>query len=152
MTHSNSAPSKVRARNRSFRRTAGKHGSTMVEFSLFFLIFLTLVVALFEFGFAMWTQATLTHAARAGARHAIAHGSLNPIGDKDPSVEAVVKSNAVGLTKSQLSVATTYLTTNTRGEVVQVEVKYPYRLVTGVFLAGRNVIQLGTKSRMVIAN
>ena len=124
----------------------------MVEFSLFFIIFVTLVVGLFEFGFAMWTQATLTHAARAGARYAIAHGSLNPIGDKDTSVEAIVKSNAVGLMRSQITVATTYLTTNTRGEVVEVAVKYPYRLVTGAFLAGTNTIKLGTKSRMVIAN
>ncbi len=124
----------------------------MVEFSLFFIVFLTLVVALFEFGFAMWTHATLTHAARAGARYAITHGSLRPIGAGDPSVETVVKSNAVGLAKSQVAVTTTYPTTNTRGEVVQVEVKYPYRFVTGLFLVGRNTIQLGTKSKMVIAN
>ena len=100
----------------------------------------------------MWTQATPTHAARAGARYAIVHGSLSPIGAKDTSVEQVVKSNAVGLAKSRLTIKTTYPTTNTRGEVVQVEVKYPYRFVTGMLLAGNKGLLLGTKSTMVIPN
>ena len=44
-----------------------RHGATIVEFSLVFLLFVVVLVALMEFGRAMWTYATIAHAARQGA-------------------------------------------------------------------------------------
>ena len=129
-----------------------RRGATMVEFALFFTIFFALAVGLMELGVAVWTHSTLAHAARAGARYAMVHGSLNPINDSDKSVEAVVKSNAVGLNNSDITVNTTYPTTNERGEVVQIEVSYPHRFATGSFLTGGSGIRLSSRSRMVIAN
>ena len=132
----------------------GRRGATMVEFALFFIIFVGLTLFLMDFGLAIWTHETLAHAARAGARYAIVHGSVNPIdaGSGDKTIEQVVKANAVGVDPSNITVTTTYPTTNERSELVVVEVRYPYNFVTGSFLTGHSSINLGSKSRMVIAN
>ena len=139
------------------RVPAGKRrrrGATMVEFALFFMIFIVLSLFLMDFGLAIWTHETLAHAARAGARYAIVHGSVNSIdtdsGDK--TIEQVVKANAIGLDPSNITVTTTYPTTNERSEVVVVEARYVYNFVTGSFLTGGASIDLGSESRMVIAN
>ncbi len=145
-------PSVLRLANGVPAGKQSRRGSTMIEFSLFFMVFFVLVVAVVELGFAVWSHSTLAHAARAGARYAMVHGSLNPLGGNDPTVESVVKSNAIGIVKSQITVTTTYPTTNERGEVVQVSVSYPYVFVTGSFLTGGDGIQLSSRSRMVIAN
>ncbi len=54
-----------------------RHGATIVEFSLVFLVFVVVLVALMEFGRAMWTYATIAHAARQGARYCMVHGTEN---------------------------------------------------------------------------
>ena len=63
----------------------------MVEFALFFIVFLMLSLGLMEFGLGVWTYSSITHAARAGARYAIVHGASNPIGDGDLTVTQVVQ-------------------------------------------------------------
>ena len=132
----------------------GRRGATMVEFALFFMIFVGLTLFLMDFGLAIWTHETLAHAARAGARYAIVHGSVNPIdtGSGDKTIEQVVKANAIGLDPSNITVTTTYPTTNERSEIVVVEARYPYNFVTGSFLTGNSLINLGSESRMVIVN
>ena len=129
-------------------------GSIMVEFAVFFMLFLGLTLFLMDFGLAIWTHETLAHAARAGARYAIVHGSVNPIDtdNGDQTIEDVVKANAIGLNPSNITVTTTYPTTNERSEIVVVQASYPYRFVTGSFLVGNSSINLGSESRMVIAN
>lgn len=124
----------------------------MVEFGLFFLIFLALAVGLMEMGRAVWTYTTLSHAVRAGARHAIVHGNLNPIGDGDTTIEDVVKLNAVGIDQNDITVTTSFDTTNERGNIVQVRIAYPFRLVSGGLLVSQATIQMASTSRMVILN
>ena len=134
-------------KNRSRRR-----GATLVEFAFFFLLFLVLAVGLMELGRGIWTFTTLAHAARQGARYAIAHGSLSPIGEGDSSIEDVVKQNAVGLDPSSITVSTVYSPSNTRGSVVEVRVQYPFQLVTGPLVLANSTLQLGSTTRMIIAN
>ena len=51
------------------RRDTRQRGATIVEFSLVFLLFVVILVALMEFGRAMWTYAMIAHATRqAGLR------------------------------------------------------------------------------------
>ena len=86
-------------------------GNIMLEFALFFMLFLGLALGLMELGLAMWSHTTVAHAARAGARYAQVHGSAFPIdtGAGDLTVEEVVRENAVGLAyKSDMTVTTTY--------------------------------------------
>lgn len=142
----------------------GRRGATLVEFALFFLLFLVVAVALMELGRAMWTYTTVAHAARQGARYALIRGSLNPIADGDTTVEQVVKNNAVGLEPAEITVSTSWESwdavaevwvqdnVNARGNTVQVRVTYPFRLVTGPLVLAGDTIQLGSTSRMTVAN
>ena len=126
----------------------------MVEFALFFILFLVLALGLMELGLAVWTHTTVGHAARAGARYAQVHGSANPIDTDagDLTVEQFVQSHAVGLYNGSLTVNTTYEPSNIKGAVVQVRVQYPFRLVTGGLLLSNSTMNLGSTARMVIAN
>lgn len=138
--------------SRRIARKRDQRGATMVEFALFFLLFLTLTVGLMELGRGIWTFTTLSHAARQGARYAIVHGSQYPLGDGDTSIEDVVRANAVGLDPANIAVTATYDTTNEAGEVIQVRAQYPFQLVVSPLILGQDTITLGSTSRMVIAN
>lgn len=129
-----------------------RRGATLVEFALFFLLFLALSVGLMELGRGIWTFTTLSHAARQGARYAIAKGSFSPIGGDDPTIEEVVKRNAIGLEPSDITVTILYSPSNTRGSVVEVRVQYPFQLVTGPLILADSTLQLGSTTRMIIAN
>jgi Flp pilus assembly protein TadG len=137
----------------------------LIEFALFFLLFLVTAVALMEMGRGVWTFTTIAHAARAGARYAIIHGELNPIPNDGTTIEDVVKANAVGLDPTDVTVTTKYehydevggtwqtgSSHNERSNVVEVKVNYPFRLVTGSLVLAQNTIQLSSTSRMIIAN
>ena len=136
-----------------------RRGATIVEFALFFIIFLMLTFGLMEFGMAVWTYNSITHAARAGARYAIVHGATNPIPDDGITVTDVVRRNAVGLVNSNLTVTTSFDTgtpgdaaTNEKGRVVQVQVDYPFQLITGGLVLPGRTLNLRSTARMVIAN
>jgi Flp pilus assembly protein TadG len=146
-------------------RWHARRGATLVEFALFFLLFLVTAVALMEMGRGVWTFTTIAHAARAGARYAMIHGKLNPIPNNGTTIEDVVKANAVGLDSADVTVNTKYehydevngiwqtgSAYNVRSDVVEVKVNYPFRLVTGSLVLTQNTIQLSSTSRMIIAN
>ena len=60
------------------RRDTRQRGATIVEFSLVFLLFVVILVALMEFGRAMWTYAMIAHATRQAGRYCMVHGTENP--------------------------------------------------------------------------
>ena len=141
------------------RRRRGCRGATMVEFSLFFIIFLLLAVGITEFGRGVWTYVTLSHAARAGGRYAIVHGASNPVPDGSLTVPQFVKKNAVGLDGATLNVAVTYdsgtpgdSAPNVQGNVVQVQVQYPFKFVSGGLIVPQATILMASTARMVILN
>lgn len=143
---------------RSVRRR-GRRGATMVEFGFFFIIFISLSVGLMELGRGVWTYVTLSHAARAGGRYAIVHGSSNPIPVSGTTVTQYVKNNAVGLDQNAVTVTVAYDTgtpgdtaPNVRGNVVQVRVQYPFQLVSGGLIVSQSTIQMESTSRMVVLN
>jgi Flp pilus assembly protein TadG len=147
------------------RQGQGERGATLVEFGLFFLLFLMVSVGLMELGRGVWTFTTVAHAARAGARYAITHGKLNPIPANGTTIEDVVKANTVGLDPADVTVNTQYqkydevngtwqtgAVYNERSNVVEVKVSYPFRLVTGPLVLAQNTIQLSSTSRMIVGN
>ncbi len=141
-----------------------RRGATMVEFALFFMLFLVVAVALMELGRGVWTYTTVAHAARQGARYAQVHGSLYPLGNGDTSIEQVVKNNAVGLDPQEVTVSASWESwdpvnsvwiqdnVNAQGSIVKVQVSYPFRLVTGPLILSQNTMQLRSTSRMIVAN
>ena len=136
-----------------------RRGSTIVEFSFIFVVFLMTVVALMELGRGVWTYATLSHAARRGARFAMIHGSNNPVMDNsdndttDTEIANVVKAAAIGLDTSTIVVATpTWTPDRSRGSTVELTVTYNFNVVVGPPLLPRNTIPLTSTARMIVAN
>ena len=137
-----------------------RRGAELVEFALFFMIFLVLTLGLMELGRAVWTYVTLSHAARAGGRYAIVHGGTNPIGVSGKTIAEVVQENAIGLVGTgTISVAVTYDTgtpgdaaANTQGNVVQVQVTYPFQFVTGGLVVSGSTIDMASTTRMIVLN
>lgn len=73
-----------------------ENGQSMVEFSLVFLLFLSFLVAMFNFGWALWVKATLHQAVQAGVRYAIT-GPDGGAAGQDAAIKEVVKRYTVGL-------------------------------------------------------
>lgn len=120
----------------------------MVEFALAFLLFLAVFLGTMEFGRAVWTYTTVTHAARQGARFAMVRGTINQA--TDDQVRAVVAENAVGLNDADLSVTTNWADRQ-RGSVVQVRVQYPFRFIAAPLLVSDAEMPLASTARMVIS-
>jgi len=139
-----------RARQRTGR--ANRRGATMVEFALFFIIFLVLTVGLMELGRGVWTYVTLSHAARAAGRYAIVHGGSNPIPNNGTTVEDVAKLNAIGLDNSSITVNVTYDTVNKQGNAVLVEVSYPFQFVTGGLIVQQSTVSMSSTAKMIVLN
>jgi Flp pilus assembly protein TadG len=138
-------------------RSRRRRGATMVEFALFFIIFLVLSLGLMELGRAVWSYVTLSHAARAAGRYAIVHGGSNPIGG-GPSITQVAHENAIGLDSSSVSVVVTYddgagiAAPNQQGNVVQVRVSYPFRFVGAGLVVPQSTINMQSTARMIVLN
>lgn len=134
------------------RRGNGERGAQMVEFALSFLLFLVLVVAVFEGGRLVWTYETLAHAARQGARMAIVHGERNPLADDNPIRDAV-RAQAIGLPSNDLTVSTVWSDANKKGgSVVTVSASYPISFVASPLVFGSNGLSLTARSRATVAD
>lgn len=70
---------------------ADETGQQMVEFALTFTIFCALLMALALFGVVFFSYASLTHAAREGSRHLMAHPLLpaDPVAFETADEEAI---------------------------------------------------------------
>jgi len=111
---------------------------------------LLMVVGLVELGRGVWTYTTLSHAARQGARFAMARGSESPA--TATLVRDVVRSQAIGLEKSKVTVTTTWESGVERGGFVRIQVRYPMELVTGSLVVPGGEVPLGADARVVVAN
>lgn len=61
---------------RRIRRDRGRAGNTLVEFSLFGIPIIFVLISVFEMARGMWVYHTLAYAARETARYAAVHGQL----------------------------------------------------------------------------
>ncbi len=121
----------------------------MVEFSLVFVLFLIMMVGLFELGRLVWVYTTVAHAARQGARYAMVHGENNPV--SDDVIIAKVRREAVGLTSSQVSVTPIWEDGGKAvGSFVQIQVRYPVPLIGTALWLGSSDIRVGSESRMTV--
>jgi Flp pilus assembly protein TadG len=145
MTNSNSISAKTSPRGNRRR------GQAMVEFSLVFIIFLMLMVGLFELGRVVWIYTTVAHAARQGARYAMVHG--NGGSPDDAALIASVKAQAVGLTDSVIQVTPTWEGGGIVGSFVSVRVSYAFvPAVGGSLVGGTQGFNIASTSRMVVYN
>jgi Flp pilus assembly protein TadG len=130
------------------KRRSARRGSTMIEFSLVALLLMITIFASFEFDRMVLAYTSLAHAARAGVRYAIVHGS-NRTGTGDPpsgpgntiNVETVVKNFARTGTvdPATLAVAVAYPGGNTPGSLVTITVTFPYHPFTTILPLNLNL-------------
>jgi len=151
------------------RAKLGRRGATMVEFALYFLLFLGLAIGLMEMGRGIWTFTTLSHAARAGARYAQVYRTVagSPPADVEQAIRDVVKKNAIGLEvlDSKIDINWEELdlsqdppvwvddsANKSAGSTVQVRVRHTFQLVVSPLVLAQDSLDLGSVSRMIVAN
>lgn len=144
------------------RRQRSERGSTMLEFALTFVIFLMFVLGGFEMGRAIWTYATLSHAAKQAVRYAMIHGADNTGADEngnalgqsdvDTLVEAVARDNAVGLDAQLVQVETTWTPNNAPGSTVEARVTYPFQYLFAAVTSTNGGMALATEYSMIVTN
>ncbi len=134
------------------RRGDGRRGAQMVEFALTFMIFLMLVLGVFEGARLVWTYTTLSHAARQGSLLAIVHGERNPLSD-DSAITAAVRAQAIGLPANDVTVNTVWADANKGGgSIVTVTASYPITFVAAPLVFGSNGINLTATSQATVAD
>ena len=95
-------------------------GQGLVEFAFVLPILLLILIAIFDFGRAVYAYSVVANCAREGARY----GIIDPQ-DQQGIIDAV-QNSAMGLDLAQLTVNITYPTTDT----LKVEVSYNFQLIT----------------------
>ena len=140
-----------------------RRGSVFVEFALFFILFLTLLLGIMEMGVLIWTKSMITHAARQGARQAAVFRSM---GLSDAVIKNAIQKHAVGVAVNPSDITLNYkeLTkdgdgnlfwvndpSRARGSFIEVQISHTHRLVTGFVLPVKE-IQLRTSSRALLLN
>ena len=98
------------------------HGNTMAEFAIVAAVFLTLFLALVEFGFEAWERNSVTSDARDGARYAIVHGSTSLLQADSAAVANYIKSRT---SLDTIRVTTVWNPNKNPGSIVSVTVKHP---------------------------
>lgn len=67
-------------------------GSTIVEFAIALLVFITLLIGIIEFGWLFFIQHTLQYATREGTRLALVGGTVNdPSGNPMTRVDSIIR-------------------------------------------------------------
>jgi len=121
------------------RRHERERGQALVEFALAIPITLLAVLAVFDFGRALYTYDLVSSAARIGSRYAIVHGSACTLAAPacpatSSSIQAFVLTKVNGIDPTLLNVSASWKTapgcpgTPFQGPqcVVTVQVSYPY--------------------------
>jgi Flp pilus assembly protein TadG len=103
----------------------------MVELAFVMIPLLALILAILDFGFALFLRNTFQHAVREGVRYAVTGQAATGTG-QDASIKSVVKKQALGfLSSSEDKIHIRYFTpgslaetaNNTAGNIVEVSVE-----------------------------
>jgi Flp pilus assembly protein TadG len=134
------------------RRPFGSRaGQAMIETALCLLLFMTIFLAIMEFGIGIFTYNFVSYAAREGSRYASTRGSqcTSPCTTAtNDTVQTMIRNQVVALDPSQVDVKTTWNPSNTPGNTVTVNVSYPIKPLLGFVLGN---ITVGATSTMMIA-
>lgn len=145
-----------------------ERGSTLVEFALVFILFMTVLLGIAGFGHALYTYHFVSNVAREATRWAAVNGSTcatdssctAPATSSD--IDAYVKSLAPpGITPANITTTVTYptvasgpticaTTNNAPGCTVEVQVSYPFTFIFP--LLPTNPLTMSSSSEMVIAH
>lgn len=129
-------------------RWGRRRGASLVEMALVLLPFLLIFFGIIEFSVVIRAYNFVSYAAREGTRWAAVRGEESGVPASATQVSNFVKGRAVGLDRSHMTVATTWLPDNKRGSSVRVQVTYAMPPVTGLILP--RSIQLRSTSQTII--
>jgi len=130
-------------------RNRGRRGHAVVEFGLAFILFLGLVVSLFDFGRLAWTYTAVHFASRQASRFATVRSATNPTSSTE--LLGVARRNAIGLDPAKLTMVTNYnAATVGRGTLVTLRLSYPFNFAFGA-LVPQSTIPLQSTSMIIIA-
>lgn len=126
-----------------------ERGAVVLEFGLAFLIFLSAVYGIMEFGRIVACYNIISGAAREGARYASVHGSASGSVATASDIQSVVRNWALGMDTSAVTVTTTWSPGNGPGGQVHVLASYAVSPFTSLIL--KNSITVQSSSQMVIS-
>lgn len=126
-----------------------QRGAALLEFGLAFLVFMSAVYAIMEFGRIVSSYNILSGAAREGVRYAVVHGSASGSVATASDIQTVVRNWAIGLDTNSVAVTTTWNPGNGPGSQVNVKASYTVTPFTGLILT--NGLTLQSSSQMVIS-
>jgi Flp pilus assembly protein TadG len=110
---------------------AGEEGAAMVEFAIAGSVFIVILLAIFEFGFAAWDRSSISADAREGARYAMVRGVTSGRTADSAMVADFVKSRT---SLDSIQVVTSWSGAKAAGTMVTVMVRHPVPR-RGAFLA-----------------
>ena len=107
-----------------------ERGAVAVEFALLLPVLMIILLGIIEFGMAFSAQITLSNAAREGARTMAIQNSVIATGT---AVIAAAPTVAPAIVTSQIVISPVVCAA---GQVVTVEIRYPYHFLTSFFGSG----------------
>jgi Flp pilus assembly protein TadG len=124
---------------------------------LAFTAFIVLLMGMMEFGRAVWTFSTLSHAVSQGARYAAVHGSGNPVivngnDDTETAIANLVKANSIGLDPTQVTVNTVWSPNNDRGSEFTINASYPLTMIMGSVFFNSGTLTINDQANGVVLN
>lgn len=130
---------KVAIANRK-RNRQSERGDSLVELALILPVLLLILMAILDFGRAVYAYHVVANCAREGARYGVG------VENNPTAITTVVQNAAVGLDTGQLTVTVTYPTEDT----IRVEVGYHFRLLTPLVAQaiGRQTLTLHSTATM----
>jgi Flp pilus assembly protein TadG len=104
-----------------------ERGQGLVEFALVISVLLLIAIAILDLGRAIYAYSVVSNCAREGARYGVVWQYDEDRTDIETDIRNVVRNAAVGLDRTQLTVA---VIVDTTLETIQVLVSYDFRLIT----------------------
>jgi Flp pilus assembly protein TadG len=101
-----------------------RRGQSLVEFALVLPVLIVVLMAIFDFGFGIYTYNVLSNAAREGARYGIIATKT------DTQIKNTVISKAVGVPLNASQITITPSPTRTSGGTITVRITYPFAPIT----------------------
>jgi Flp pilus assembly protein TadG len=130
------------------KQRSGERGDSLAEFALVLPVLLLILIAILDFGRAIYAYSVVAHSAREGARRGIILANDSNISPADEAdIIAVAENAAVGLDRSQLQVT---VPAPAEEETVEVLVRYTFDLVTPLIAEalGRTSLMLQSRATM----
>jgi len=131
------------------RRDESRRGSTLIEFTLVFLVLLAISVGAMEGARAVWTYMTLAHAARDASRYAMVRGGATPISTEE--LRAYLLARAPGIDSESLEALLLWEPDSSAGSAVEVQLSYSFAFTASPLFLSESGLTLSTSSRALIA-